>query len=1093
MLHTNEFVLFTLINLSFSLVPIWKFDQNAVSFFSSDSPNYKEIIAFNQNSYMLKNIYTKNADGTISVTHKLNITRDGRNINKDVEFGNMQEFEYIRDYGQIICPQGKFMPLDADGNQISSISISNPHLDWHLKCVGHGTGVFLAFFLNKDYDALHGYLADKGKVWDGGNDFHNGLYDLKISNNHINNNDYQIIFLANKGKIALIGAKQTLKPSENVNHNDNVVWELFDLKGKTYAFFEENSDKFYILTYNNNGYSVAYSKTESIDDYCNYDRVHGVDIIPSLDLTFPFADKTEIVSMNFINKTPYIYYTIKNLATEKYNYGIMDLKTQQILFNTDQEITNFEPLSNYEMLIFSNGNAYKICLFRYGDSCVSGCPSGTSLVLDVNGNYCKSSSSEECALRLVPENICIDSCDTDIYKLNGNQCGLCEYFHSSTPYRLIKTEDCLATMPEGTKYYNEKYKLLECASGYQFDNVNKLCIPHCYNSCAKCTDYSEDSEDHKCSECKEGYYQNGTNCYEIIIPTTIIVPPTTVVVPPTTVIIPPTTVIKPPTTVIKPPTTIIKPQTTVIIPPTTEIQPPTTVTKPPTTIIEPPTTVTKAPTTKIVPPTTEPKAPTTIIVPPTTVIEPPNTIKKAPATIIEQPITIINKVPNTIVETPPITIISSPTTSLAPTTKPSSPPTKIPSTLAPKFPIESIQSTVLVEKCLIGEELNSKCKNLTNVEINTKLKEEILSSYSKESAMKVVKEEKIFVQATDTPTELRSLTLINKDGIPVIDLGYCEALLKEANNIPQDKNLIIVKLGENDDNNRNANLDINVYHPITLQKLNLSICDNTTLDLYVPLVMSSEQSKIYENLVDDGYDPFDLYDKFYRELCTPYTSENGTDVLLDEREEFVYSTLTNETNCYDNCKYVSYSLDNKYMRCECPVNETYTTLDVKHLSGKNIALSFLSVFKSTNYKVMMCYNLVFNFKIFCHNYGSILALICFGAYLIFMFYFCCKGISPLKVHISKIIFKETENIKDSNKKRISEFKAEKGLKFKEKRKSKISKDKGEQNPPKKFESLKIRDKLNDDIKNTEETKLVNDKMLNGKKKEKAQDVVLKKE
>ena len=120
--------------------------------------------------------------------------------------------------------------------------------------------------------------------------------------------------------------------------------------------------------------------------------------------------------------------------------------------------------------------------------------------------------------------------------------------------------------------------------------------------------------------------------------------------------------------------------------------------------------------------------------------------------------------------------------------------------------------------------------------------------------------------------------------------------------------------------------------------------------------MSSKQSIIYKNLVDDGYDPFDLYDKFYRELCTPYTSENGTDVLLDEREEFVYTTLTNETNCYDNCKYVSYSLDNKYMRCECPANETYTTLDVIHLSGNNIALSFLSVFKSTNYKVMMCYN-----------------------------------------------------------------------------------------------------------------------------------------
>ena len=676
---------------------------------------------------------------------------------------------------------------------------------------------------------------------------------------------------------------------------------------------------------------------------------------------------------------------------------------------------------------------------------------------------------------------------------------------------------------------------MECASGYQFDSANKLCIPHCYNSCLKCSDFSEDSEDHKCLECKEGYYQNGTNCYEIIIPTTIIVtpttiiePPTTIIKPPTTVIVPPpTTIIKPPTTVIQPPTTIIKPPTTVIVPPTTiikppttVIEPPTTIIKPPTTVIEPPTTVIKPPTTIIEPPTTIKKAPTTIIVPPTTVtkapttiIEPPTSITKTPTTIIktptsitktpttvikppttiiEPPTTIIKKVPTTIVEAPKTTKIE-PTTSVTLTNKPTSSPTNIPSTSAEKIPTEPLQSTVLVKKCLNGDELNSKCKNLTNVEINSKIKEEILSSYSQGSAMKVVKEDKIFIQATDTPTELRSLSIISNERVPAIDLGYCETLLKEANNIPADKNLVIVKLGENDDNNRNKNLDIDVYNPITHKKLNLSICDNTTVDLYVPLNMSQKQSIIYKNLVDDGYEPFDLYDKFYRELCTPYTSENGTDVLLDEREEFVYTTLTNETNCYDNCKYISYSLDNKYMRCECPANETYTTLDVKHISGNNIALSFLSVFKSTNYKVMICYNLVFNFKIFCHNYGSILTLMCFMAYLIFMFYYCGKDISPLKVHISKIIFKETENIKESNIKRISDFKGEKGLKYNEKRKSKIPKDKNDQNPPKKFESLKKKDKINENVKSTEDVKLVNNADIKNKKKEKVLDVVLKKE
>ena len=110
----------------------------------------------------------------------------------------------------------------------------------------------------------------------------------------------------------------------------------------------------------------------------------------------------------------------------------------------------------------------------------------------------------------------------------------------------------------------------------------------------------------------------------------------------------------------------------------------------------------------------------------------------------------------------------------------------------------------------------------------------------------------------------------------------------------------------------------------------------------------------------------------------------------------------------------------------------------------------------------------------------------------FYVYYCAKDISPLKVHISKLIFKETEKIKASNINRISDFKGEKGLKYneKEKRKSKtkINKDTGENNPPKKFESLKIKDKINENIKSTEDVKLVNNinnKDINRKQKRKS--------
>ena len=88
----NTFILLSLLNLCVPLVPIWKFDENAVPFFTSDSPNYKEIETYNDNMYRLVNIYTKSNEGTISVQHKLSITKNSYTNTKDVEFGNMEVF-----------------------------------------------------------------------------------------------------------------------------------------------------------------------------------------------------------------------------------------------------------------------------------------------------------------------------------------------------------------------------------------------------------------------------------------------------------------------------------------------------------------------------------------------------------------------------------------------------------------------------------------------------------------------------------------------------------------------------------------------------------------------------------------------------------------------------------------------------------------------------------------------------------------------------------------------------------------------------------------------------------------------------------------
>ena len=88
-----------------------------------------------------------------------------------------------------------------------------------------------------------------------------------------------------------------------------MVKEIFDEKGNTYAFFDDSNDKFYIITYNKDVYSIAYSLKEYIGSYENYDNINNLDvnnITRKKDLVSPFADKIKIERMNFINKTPYI-------------------------------------------------------------------------------------------------------------------------------------------------------------------------------------------------------------------------------------------------------------------------------------------------------------------------------------------------------------------------------------------------------------------------------------------------------------------------------------------------------------------------------------------------------------------------------------------------------------------------------------------------------------------------------------------------------------------------------------------------------------------------------------------------------------------
>ena len=146
------------------------------------------------------------------------------------------------------------------------------------------------------------------------------------------------------------------------------------------------------------------------------------------------------------------------------------------------------------MLAITKESAYEVCIIQDNSgNCIREC-SGT-IVYDVNGNKCEESSSISCPYLIVPEGICSETCDPYIYVIKDNFCGLCRDLYSSKKYKIINGTDCLSEIPEGAEVFNPNLFLLTCKSGYIVNG--SICIPHCYESCEKCSEYSTDENDQK--------------------------------------------------------------------------------------------------------------------------------------------------------------------------------------------------------------------------------------------------------------------------------------------------------------------------------------------------------------------------------------------------------------------------------------------------------------------------------------------------------------------------------------------------------------------------------------------------------------------
>ena len=512
-----------LIKIIYSIVPLWDFEKSTVNLLnnSQNSDTYT-VCDKTINSLQFKLIRIIKKEGN-TINQNRNLYLDnGKYTIYNVPWEDVGNIYKVKDnynnYKYYICPKGKFHLHVYDGQNLVENYPEGfyENGDWELKCYYlqlENLNILYIGYLNTEQHFYHFDLNKEEYAYN--YQIFDGLYDFRWTFTDDKPQLFPLLTLNKKNNEGFFlqfdyiwvnyDRDSDFTPSGNPR-------KLIDIKSKTISYFDENEESFnfYFLTYDNYfDFKIGYYKGGEIITESNLKKIK---IIIHNETPLEFLDNINIEKINFIPYTKYLYYTIYNNKNNVKYHGIIDVEYNKLIFNTDKDILEFKPYSNNSMLAITKDSAYKICAVRDGDNCINECSNGFVPVYDTKSNVCK--SKKECDnITLIPDDICLENCDTNIFTLKGKECGLCkDIYQTTTPKKLMNTSNCIDSIPENAEYYNEDLELLTCKNEY-FIFQDKCVMNNCYEECSFCSKYSTDENDQNCYECKnKEYFMQEGNC-----------------------------------------------------------------------------------------------------------------------------------------------------------------------------------------------------------------------------------------------------------------------------------------------------------------------------------------------------------------------------------------------------------------------------------------------------------------------------------------------------------------------------------------------------------------------------------------------------
>ena len=221
-----------------------------------------------------------------------------------------------------------------------------------------------------------------------------------------------------------------------------------------------------------------------------------------------------------------------------------------------------------------------------------------------------------------------------------------------------------------------------------------------------------------------------------------------------------------------------------------------------------------------------------------------------------------------------------------------------------------------------------------------------------------------------------------------INFLQCEKTLRSKNQLSSNDYLteVMIEIETKNINSLTNRVEYSVFYGN--QELDLSVCEKDLIEINYNIPNSSLLNlEMISKYSDIGIDILNSKDKFFNDICYPY-SENESDIILKDRLLYIYQ---NFSKCDDNCEYQKIETDKLIITCKCSIKKE---MKYEHNEPRFDSI-LLDLITGSSFGVVKCYNLVFN-SAKTDNIGFFIFLVLIVLHIPLIIHYYSKTIIPIK-------------------------------------------------------------------------------------------------